>query len=484
MFDTVDGNLSGLSEDELEQALGAQAARVDAELCRLLELTAECERRLPVAGDGTTFAAWLAWRCSLLPRQAREHERIAMRLGELPLIRERFTRGELSYAKVGALTRVAEPANEERLIEVAEALTASQLERAVGAYRQLTAEEADEQQEREFLRYHWAEDGSLSLRARLAAEEGALLLRALDAGRDALRDRRQGEEAAAGEDDGPPAASGPPSSAATPPAEAAPPEPRPDECRVSNAEALVAVADLALAKPDGDRAGGERYQVVVHVDALALADDADGRCELADGRPLAAETARRPSCDGSLVELRERDGRTLSLGRKRRTVSPALRRALQARDRGCRFPGCDSTRFVDAHHVRHWSRGGETSLDNLVSLCHRHHRLVHERGYSVKLGADGETHFANRHGIAIPNVPRSPPPCSTAPADRQHHHPHIDGETCRTGTGERMELALAVDAIQSCFAPPSDAQSTSGTGSNGSSAIASRFASTFSNAST
>jgi 5-methylcytosine-specific restriction endonuclease McrA len=94
-------------------------------------------------------------------------------------------------------------------------------------------------------------------------------------------------------------------------------------------------------------------------------------------------TARRLACDASVIELREReDGSVLSLGRKRRTVSPALRRALDARDRGCRFPGCVRTRFVDAHHVRHGSRGGETNLENLVLLCRRHHRLVHERGYA------------------------------------------------------------------------------------------------------
>src|SRR5581483_12017518 len=124
----------------------------------------------------------------------------------------------------------------------------------------------------------------------------------------------------------------------------------------SNVEALVAMADAGIAAREHDRSGGARYQVVVHVDARTVANDADGRGELADGPALAAETARRVSCDASIVELRERDGEALSLGRKRRTVSPSLRRALQARDRGCRFPGCERTRFVDAHHVQHWSQ--------------------------------------------------------------------------------------------------------------------------------
>jgi hypothetical protein len=268
----------------------------------------------------------------------------------------------------------------------------------------------------------------LSLRGLLPAAEGAIVLQALEAGRKALRGRRQVEarERQDEEDLASPAA----------------------ECRVSNAEALVAIADLALARSESDRTSPESYQVVVHVDAATLASDADGRCELADGRPLPVETARRLSCDGSLVELRERDGEPLSLGRKRRSVSPALRRALASRDRGCRFPGCESRRFVDAHHVRHWSQGGETSLDNLVSLCRRHHRLVHECGYTVELLDKSELRFRNQHGIVIPSVPRSPP--SHGEALRHRHRKqglHIDADTTNTGTGDRMQLALAVDAI-------------------------------------
>jgi hypothetical protein len=215
-------------------------------------------------------------------------------------------------------------------------------------------------------------------------------------------------------------------------------------------EALVAVAELALARPEGDRSGGERYQVVVHVDVATLAADADGRCQLADGAPLAAETARRLSCDSSVVELLEREGRVLSVGRKRRTIPPALRRALAARDRSCRFPGCERTRFIDAHHVRHWGRGGDTSLDNLVSLCRRHHRVVHERGYAVTLGDDGDVLFVNQYGIPIANVPRPPPSGPAALPDRHLRlRLGIDKDTCRNGTGDRRDLSLAVDAIAS-----------------------------------
>ena len=416
-------DLSGLSREALEEELAAQAAHIDAGLCRLVELAAECERRLDWAADGTTFASWLAWRCSLPSRVAREHERIGRRLAELPLIHAAFERGELSYAKVSLLTPIAEPDSEEKLLELAQVLTASQLERAVAVYRRLSREQAAKQQEREFLNYFWDDDGSLSLRARLAAEEGALFVRALDAAREAVHERRREAAPETG-------------------AELS----RPAEPPVSNAEALAAVAQLALGTDD--RPSGERFQVVVHVDADTLAREADGRCELDDGRPLAAETMRRLTCDGSVVELLEREGETLSLGRKRRTVSPAQRRALRSRDRCCRFPGCERTRFVDAHHVRHWSCGGETSLDNLILLCRRHHRLVHERGYTVELDDRREPRFRNEHGIAIENVPRPPPSARDAlRVGNGRAGLEIDGGTCRNGTGERMDLTMAVEAL-------------------------------------
>jgi hypothetical protein len=422
-----------LTNEELEAELAAQAAEVDAARCRFLLLTAEAKKRDRWGGDGVTFTDWLAWRCSLRPRQAREDERVAGRLVELPFVQGSFSRGELSYAKVSTLTRVAEPENEQNLVELAEVMTAAQLERAVGAYRRVARDEAAAQQDREFVTFFWQDDGSFSLRARLAADDGALVLRALESGRASLRERRLAQAAAAA------------------------PEPLPDECRVSRAEAFVAMADLALANPDADRSGGERGQVVVHVDVQTLAADLDGRCELDEGIALAAETARRLTCDGSIVELLERNGEVLSLGRKRRTVSPALRRALASRDRGCQFPGCHSQRFVEAHHVKHWSRGGETKLENLVQLCRRHHRLVHERGYTVKVGDEGEIAFVNHYGVRIPNVPRPPPPTRPDAASERHRRLGltIDERTCKHGRADPMNLGYAVDAlIDICRLPP------------------------------
>jgi hypothetical protein len=174
----------------------------------------------------------------------------------------------------------------------------------------------------------------------------------------------------------------------------------------------------------------ERYQVVVHADSAALANEGEGGCALEDGPALAPETAQRVACDASIVEN----------GRKRRAAPTAVRRALRARDRGCRFPGCENRRFVDAHHVQHWSRGGETKLENLVLLCRRHHTLVHEGGYSLERSNE-ELVFRDPWGGTIPSVPRSPP-------GSWEELLELEADMCESGLGERMDLALAVDAIE------------------------------------
>ena len=152
----------------------------------------------------------------------------------------------------------------------------------------------------------------------------------------------------------------------------------------------------------GSRA--ERYQVVVHTDAATLSERGEtGRSEL-DGVRVSAETSRRMACDAARVAMSHRDGEVVSVGRRTRTVPPHIRRALEERDRGCRYPGCAS-RFTEAHHVRHWADGGETSLANTILLCRRHHRLVHEGGTRMALDRDGKAVFFTREGRVIASAP-------------------------------------------------------------------------------
>ena len=163
------------------------------------------------------------------------------------------------------------------------------------------------------------------------------------------------------------------------------------------ADALALLAETALHHGLDPGAPGERYQVVVHVDAPVLADpDHPGQSVLDDGVRVSAETSQRLACDASRVIMRhDPDGRLLEISARTRTIPPALRRALQHRDQDCRFPGCGA-RFGQGHHIRHWAQGGPTTLSNLALLCRRHHGAVHEEGYQVERQADGVEAFTDR----------------------------------------------------------------------------------------
>jgi hypothetical protein len=193
------------------------------------------------------------------------------------------------------------------------------------------------------------------------------------------------------------------------------------------------LAESAL-NSDLDRGtAGDRYQVVVHVDGDALAsDDATGQAVLEgpEGQRVSPETSRRLACDAARVEMRHGpDGSVLDVGRRTRTIPPAIRRALATRDRHCRFPGC-TARHADAHHVQHWADGGDTRLDNLLLLCRRHHRLVHEEGWHVGLRDDASVRFVRPDGRPLPLVPPNP---------------RIDGDRARPL--RPVEELLAADGI-------------------------------------
>jgi hypothetical protein len=218
------------------------------------------------------------------------------------------------------------------------------------------------------------------VRGRLTPEVGALLKRAIEAASDALfreqrvpgmhGDRENEEEAAQ---------------------------------RRADAVGLLAERAMEMGFGSGEAtASGTRaqhYQVVLHVEPATLSADGEpGRSELEDGTRVSAETSRRISCDSSLVTVsHSADGAILDVGRKTRTIPPAIRRALEVRDRGCRFPGC-GLRFTDAHHVRHWADGGATSLENCLLLCRFHHRLVHEGGWWIEWWGAGRPAFFSRRG--------------------------------------------------------------------------------------
>ena len=413
----------------LEREITALATQIHAATCRWLCLVGEYDAREGWASWGAkSCAQWVSLQCGIAPGPAREQVRVARRLRELPLIRAAFAEGELSYSKVRALTRVENVEREQDLLDLARHATASQLERLLRAYRGVVAAEraaAGEPAER-WITVDHADDGSLLLRGRLPAEEGALVMAAIEAARDRLAQR---DVPAGTRDGGADVPAGTRQSAGE-----------------ARADALVALADSFLGGgPAAVRTGGDRYQVVVHADAGALSGaEPGGRCELADGAPLAIETARRLACDASLVQMLERNGQPLRLGRKTRTIPPALRRALNARDRGCRFPGCGSRRFLDAHHIDHWVDGGPTDLENLIHLCGFHHRLLHEGGYRIMRTAGGGIAFHRRDGRPIQA-------CGVRGRPAQLPSP-LRPDACVTLSHDRLDLGYGVEAMLT-FAP-------------------------------
>ena len=543
--------------ETLGNRIAELAAHIQAATWELLVLI----RQFDDGGGWEGFAscaAWLSWRIGLAPGAAREHVRVARALAELPKLSDAMQRGAVSYSKLRAVTRVATPETEQALLDVALAGTAAHVEQVVRTWRRVdrAAEQTEEQQRHESRALDtWVDDhGMVVVRGRLTPEVGAVVRRALEAALDAAAPNADGP--AAGGD-------GQPRSAAADGAVGDAAEAMAPTIAQRRADALGMVAECALAGGLDKGTAGDRYQVVVHVDADTLveggradeigsdksgasdssadesADAADGRGVAADAaevegrgtaapdvpagtspqraaaasaaadetsrapaggangpapstarpapaaagpvqpaaRPAAhgqaacpgpgggqsvldeaggihvsAETARRLACDAATVTMHHGPaGEVLDVGRRTRTISPALRRALAARDGHCRFPGCRAHR-TDAHHVEHWAHGGATALDNLVLLCRRHHRAVHEGGFRVVLGAGGDVRFVRPNGRPLEEAPPLPdvtgPPLASVVARLERAGVRLGPQTGMPAwRGERLDVDWAVSVL-------------------------------------
>jgi len=344
-----------IDTDRLGDEIAELAAHLDAAIHRLLTLIRRFDEAGGWADQGALSCAhWLSWRIGLELGAAREHVRVARALADLPLVDDALRQGRVSYSKVRALTRVATPATEPTLLEMARSSTASQLERICRGYRRAlrnaAGERPEDEAERRWVRERETEARFVRIEVQLRPDEAAVVRRALKAAM----------QRAWGAGDVP---------AGTPPAS------------LRRADALVAVAEQYMT--GATTSAAPPVEVVVHVEAATLAEP-DAAATLDDGTALAPAATERLLCDASIVEVVEDSrGNVLDVGRRRRTIPTLLRRALRLRDRGCRFPGC-TNRQVDGHHVVPWARGGSTALRNLCSLCRRHHTYVHEYGFRIE----------------------------------------------------------------------------------------------------
>jgi hypothetical protein len=396
-------DLTAVDDAELANDFAAlQRAVQDLELERLRRL-AEIERRGLFARDGHLSAAsWLASRFRVSWGEAKRDASVARSLDDMPSTRRALADGEVSLSAARVLTRIrqADPVafrdDEAQLVDAARIHSMGDLHRVASYWRQQVERErladgGDATRARRSLRASVTFMGMVRLDGDLDPETGETLLTALRAVLDAdARDRDEHDRRA------------------------------PTQRR---ADALGEICRQWLDAPERPLVGGERPHVSVVIDADTLRDgDGDRRAdgsaprrvrglpgavgvmsELGHVGPVPPELTRRLACDASIMRVvMAGDSEPLDVGRRTAVVSPALRRAVVARDRHCRFPGCDRPpTWCDAHHVRHWADGGETSMANLLLLCRRHHRMVHaRRGFAIDL-VDGRARFLRPDGSSI-----------------------------------------------------------------------------------
>ncbi|MGA8204271.1 MAG: DUF222 domain-containing protein [Woeseiaceae bacterium] len=396
--------MKDLKIDDLDRAIVGLCARINAATYELLVLIRRFDERGGWLAWGFECCAdWLHWRCDIGLSAAREKVRVAHALKTLPATSMAFAEGTLSYSKVRALTRVANANNEHDLLAFALKTTAEQVAERCRELRcgtELSREEARRSFARRALTMHRnPERGTLTITVDLPIEAGELIDKALDRARD---DRS-----------------------------ASMPEFADESWSAQRADALIAMARAYLAEDRESPVGAsDNYRVTVHVDSTALAGG-QGR----SGLPI--ESVKRLCCDGETVTIVEdADGEPLNVGRKTRVVPTAIRRALWARDRGCTFPACHRKRFVDAHHVQHWAAGGETSLANMLLLCDRHHRMVHEEGYRIVKDYGDRWCFLRPDGVAVPSCGYRPEDVTDAPLANDSHSENPSAEGFADGSDQ------------------------------------------------
>lgn len=359
----------------------------------LLDVIAEIDRREGWRSDGAkSMVEWISFRLDKSHATAAEMLRVARALEDLPTLHEAYSSGHLDWDQLRRLTRVATSDNEAALLQETKALNLVQLDALVQRLRRVARSEAAERDRDRYLFIKTdPELGHVRFRGTLPDVEGALFKNAIDKIADAApRDPETGFY------------------------------PRYEQSR---ADALVTLADRFLSTEQfGD---ASRPTLVVHADAELLAGR-DGVAQMENGTALAAETAQRLGCDAEVeLSFDGRDGKPVGIGKKSRRPPGWLVRQVRKRDIGCRFGGCGSMGPLHTHHIVFWIPDGRTEKPNLISLCRRHHSLVHEGGWKVRGDADGVVEFVRPDGRVL----RSGVPDVSPELRRRLLGPLLPGET-------------------------------------------------------
>jgi hypothetical protein len=423
--------------DALGEQIAEMSAHIDAAMHRLLTAIREFDLASGWDVQGALSCAhWLAWRVGWDLRTARERVRVARKLAELPLVDEQLRIGAMSYSQARAISRVATAEKEEVWIEYAKRMPASQLDTLCRSYQNVQAYDqareagamaAAQVAALRTVTRRSLDNGMVKFEVVLPSDEAAVVWAALNAAMEKARAEPTGAEPTGAELTGaeptgaeptgaeltgvgstsaePTAASFAPIAQtpagpsepglATPPAAKAPTST--DRGR-QRADAFMTIIQERVRGARSQRTPIEIIITVPHAGLHGSAEPSD-LAKVADGEVIATTTARRLCCDAGVVVAHvDTHGVPLSVGRKTRTISAAIKRALRLRDRTCRFPGCTHSRYVDGHHIKHWANGGETALSNLMLLCSAHHTLLHEGGCRVESdGGNGWNFFDHRN---------------------------------------------------------------------------------------
>jgi Domain of unknown function (DUF222)/HNH endonuclease len=377
-FQDIQQGLQRLRQEDLFAVPAAAMGDDLQELRRLSNgIEAELTRRLRRFDKGGGYAAtpaltakaWLRWKCNFSPAAAADRVAVARQLADLPLATEAFADGDISYPHAAMIARTAEKLGDKMEANAETILVTAAKELDLGQLRVVSLklqhlmdpdsvlDETNESHERRFLSLSQTLDGVFYLNGRLDSEGGAILQTALNAlgGPPTAEDKRTPKQ--------------------------------------RRADLLVELARQQLDGGNLPEVGGQRPHLAVTVSMATLANQPGSpAAELEWAQPIPAETARRLACDAAVTPVfLGSESSQPRADKTTRVISGSQRKALVVRDKGCRFPGCDRPAdWTDAHHLKHWADGGETVMDNLLLLCRRHHRKVHEEGWRLGITPDGE----------------------------------------------------------------------------------------------
>jgi hypothetical protein len=367
-----------LDDDGLISVADALNRHISSAQVALLRVIAEVDRRRAWRDSGARdLAHWLSIRYGMSWWKADRWIKAASALEDLPATTDALESGVLGIDKVVELCRFASAETEGELIGWASDATCATIRRRADLEVRAAQEETSELERDRSLRY-WYEDGGrrFGLEARMPSAQGAIVAKALERVVDQIPTMPL-------QTDG-------------------------DVIEARRADALLALCSQRIAA-DAD---ADRATVVVHASLEALSGRRNAETE--HGAVMPPEALQRLACDARIQVVAENGASdAVALGRTKREPSAAMMRQLRHRDRGCRFPGCGSTAFANAHHIVWWSRGGATDLDNLLLICGFHHRLVHEHGWTVERADDGRSRWFRADGSRY----RGGPEHQSTPAD-------------------------------------------------------------------